>query len=169
VEDLTLTGFVSRIHFPVYSPRTFISSGYPGTLGWGYATALGVQHAMPDRKVVLCSGDGGFMYTVAEIATAVKYNIPLVAIVFADGAYGNVKRIQQERYNNRTIASDLYNPDFVLLAESFGALGLRATNEAELKEKIEEGFAANRPTIIEVPVGEMPSPWPLIMQPKVRM
>ncbi|MFK7804156.1 MAG: thiamine pyrophosphate-dependent enzyme [Anaerolineae bacterium] len=169
VEDLTQTGFVARMHYPVYHPRTFISSGYPGTLGWGYATALGVQHAMPDRKVVLVSGDGGFMYTVAEIATAVKYNIPLVAIVFADGAYGNVKRIQQERYNNRTIASDLHNPDFVMLAESFGALGLRAHNEAELKEKIEEGFAANRPTVIEVPVGEMPSPWPLIMQPKVRM
>ena len=109
------------------------------------------------------------MYTVAEISTAVKYNIPLVAVVFADGAYGNVKRIQQERYNNRTIASDLHNPDFVKLAESFGALGLRAHDEAELKAKIEEGFAANRPTIIEVPVGEMPSPWPLIMQPKVRM
>lgn len=168
VEDLTQTGFVGRMHFPVYHPRTYISSGYPGTLGWGYATALGVQHAMPDHKVVLVSGDGGFMYTVAEVSTAVKYNIPLVAIVFADGAYGNVKRIQQERYNNRTIASDLHNPDFVKLAESFGALGLRATNEAELKEKIEEGFAANRPTIIEVPVGEMPSPWPMIMQPKVR-
>ncbi|MFT5195560.1 MAG: acetolactate synthase-1/2/3 large subunit [Cellvibrionaceae bacterium] len=169
VEDLTQTGFVARIHFPVYQPRTYISSGYPGTLGWGYATALGVQHAMPDRKVVLVSGDGGFMYTVAEVSTAVKYNIPLVAIVFADGAYGNVKRIQQERFNNRTIASDLHNPDFVKLAESFGALGLRATNEAELEAAIEEGFAANRPTIIEVPVGEMPSPWPLIMQPKVRM
>ncbi|MEM9774510.1 MAG: thiamine pyrophosphate-dependent enzyme [Chloroflexota bacterium] len=169
VEDLTQTGFVARVHYPVYQPRTYISSGYPGTLGWGYATALGVQHALPDRKVVLVSGDGGFMYNVAEVSTAVKYDIPLVAVVFADGAYGNVKRIQQERYNNRTIASDLHNPDFVKLAESFGALGLRAHDAAELKEKIDEGFAAKRPTIIEVPVGEMPSPWPVIMQPKVRL
>ncbi len=168
VEDLTQVMFVSRLAYPVYQPRTYLSGGYPGTLGMGYATALGAQTAMPDRKVLSVNGDGGFLYTASEIATAVRYNIPVTAIVFADNAYGNVKRIQQERYNGRTIASDLTNPDFVKLAESYGALGLRATTPSELRHTLRESFEANRPTIIEVPVDEMPSPWEFLLLPRVR-
>ena len=79
-----------------------------------------------DVPVVSINGDGGFLYTANEIATAMRHRIPLVAIVFVDGAFGNVRRIQQERFGNRLIASDLANPDFVKYAESFGARGLRA-------------------------------------------
>jgi acetolactate synthase-1/2/3 large subunit len=168
VEDLTQVGYVSRFAYPVYQPRTLVSPGYPGTLGWGFATALGVQHALPHRKVVSISGDGGFLYTASEIATAVKYNIPITAIVFADGAFGNVKRIQQQKFAGRVIASDLVNPDFLRLAESFGAVGMRAHDPGELKGVLREALQTDAPTIIEVPVGEMPSPWEHIFLPAVR-
>ena len=120
-------GFAARLAFPVYKPRTFLSPGYQDNLGWGFATALGAQDARRDVPVVSINGDGGFMYTANEMATAVRHKIPLVAIVFNDGAFGNVRRIQQEQYGNRLIASDLANPDFVKFAESFGAVGERAT------------------------------------------
>ncbi len=168
VKDLTQVGFTGQLAYPVYKPRTFISAGYAGTLGWGYATALGVQHAMPDKKTLLVSGDGGFLYTSSEIATAVKYNIPLTAIVFRDDAYGNVKRIQQRKFDGRTIASDLVNPDFVKLAEAFGAVGMRANSPDELRPVLREALDTNAPTIIEVPVGEMPSQWEFILMPRVR-
>ena len=114
VDEVTQIGFAARLAFPVYRPRTFLSPGYQDNLGWGFATALGAQHARPDVPVVAISGDGGFMFTANELATAMRHRIPLVSIVFNDGAFGNVRRIQQERYGNRLIGSDLANPDFVL-------------------------------------------------------
>ena len=112
VEDLTQVGYVGRMAFPVYQPRTYIHSGYQGTLGFGFATALGAKVGRPDRPVVSISGDGGFMYNVQELSTAVKHGIDIVAIVFADGAYGNVRRMQKEDYGNRLIGVDLHNPQF---------------------------------------------------------
>lgn len=168
VDEFTQVSYVGRIGFPVYNPRSMITPGYQGTLGWGYATALGVQVAHPDKKVISLNGDGGFMYTMPEIATAVHHNIPLTAIVFADGAYGNVKRMQKELYDNRVIGSEFTNPDFVKLAESFGAQGLRANNPEELRTALKTGFAHNGPTLIECPVGEFPEPWPFIRPPATR-
>jgi acetolactate synthase-1/2/3 large subunit len=168
VEDLTQVGYVSRLAFPVHGPRQYISSGYQGTLGLSYATALGAKVARPERAVVAIAGDGGFMYNVQELATAVQYGLNVVAVVFNDGAYGNVKRIQREMYGNRVIASDLTNPDFVHLGESFGLLALRAADAAELGDALAQALAAERPALIEVPVGEMPSPWHHIMLPRVR-
>ncbi len=156
VEELTQVGYASRQVMPVYKPYTFISTGYQGTLGWGFPTALGVKAAHPDRPVLAIAGDGGFMFAVQELATAVQHQIGLVTLVFNDNAYGNVKRMQQEQYGNRVIASDLQNPDFVKLAESFGARGLRARTPEELRGAIREGFAADGPTIVEIPVGDMP-------------
>lgn len=168
IDELTQVGYFSRLGFPVYQPRTFITSGYQGTLGYGFATSLGVQVGNPDKKVLSISGDGGFMYNMQELSTAVRHKIPLVAVVFSDGAFGNVKRIQKEGYGGRTIASDLTNPDFVKLAESFGAAGLRANSPEELGKAIREGFDNNHPTLIDVPVGEMPSGWHLFRAGKVR-
>ena len=128
VDEVTQIGFAARLAFPVYKPRTFLSPGYQDNLGWGFATALGAQDARRDVPVVSISGDGGFMFTANEMATAMRHRIPLVAIVFTDGAFGNVRRIQEERYGNRLIASDLANPDFVRFAESFGAAAERARN-----------------------------------------
>ena len=140
----------------VYKPFTFISTGYQGTLGWGFPTALGVKVAHPDKAVISIAGDGGFMFGIQELARAVQHRIGLVTVVFNDNAYGNVKRMQKNAYDNRIIASELINPDFVKLAESFGAKGLRANTPKELGERIREGLGENGPTIIEVPVGEMP-------------
>ena len=168
VEELTQVGYVARVAFPVYRPRTFISSGYQGTLGWGYAVALGVKDARPEAPVVSITGDGGFMFNVQEIATAIRHGIAAVCVVFNDGAYGNVKRMQQELYGNRVIATDLANPDFVALARSFGAAGYRAHTPDELRTTLVEALARNEPAIIDVPCGEMPGPWPYLQLPRIR-
>lgn len=168
VDDLTQVGYVSRTELPIYEPRTYISPGYQGTLGWSYATGLGVKVAHPDKPVLSISGDGGFLFTVQEISTAVKHKINLVHVVFSDGAYGNVQRMQKQDHGGRVIATELENPDFVKLAEAFGALGLRAHTPAELERAIQQAFDADRPTIIDVPVGEMPSPRALWAMPRVR-
>jgi len=112
VEDLTQVGYVGRLGFPVYEPRSYIHSGYQGTLGYSYATALGAKVAKPDVPVVSISGDGGFMYNVQELSTAALFGIDAVAVVFADGAYGNVRRMQKMDYGNRLIATELQNPNF---------------------------------------------------------
>jgi acetolactate synthase-1/2/3 large subunit len=168
VDEVTQVGFAARLAFPAYRPRTFLSPGYQDNLGWGYATALGAQHARPNVPVLSINGDGGFLYTGNELATAMRHRIPLVAVVFTDGAFGNVRRIQQEQFGNRLIASDLANPDFVKYAESFGAAGRRARTPAELGTALKAAFAAREPTLIEVPVGPMPSPWEFIHMPRVR-
>ena len=168
VDEVTQVGFAARLALPVYKPRTFLSPGYQDNLGWGYATALGAQHARPDVPVLSINGDGGFLYTGNELATAMRHRIPLVAVVFTDGAFGNVRRIQEERFGNRLIACDLANPDFVKYAESFGAVGRRAQNPSQLRAALKAGFARREPTLIEVPVGPMPSPWEFIHMPRVR-
>jgi acetolactate synthase-1/2/3 large subunit len=169
VDEVTQMGFAARLAFPIYKRRTFLSPGYQDNLGWGFATALGAQDARRDVPVVSISGDGGFMFTANEMATAVRHRIPLTAIVFNDGAFGNVRRIQQERFGNRLIASDLANPDFVKFAESFGAAGERARNPDELRAALRRALARrDGPTLIDVPVGSFPSPWPFIFMPPIR-
>ncbi|HET9617564.1 MAG TPA: thiamine pyrophosphate-dependent enzyme [Pseudolabrys sp.] len=168
VDEVTQIGFAARLALPVTKPRTFLSPGYQDNLGWGYATALGAQHARPDVPVLSINGDGGFMYTANELATAVRHRIPLTAVVFSDGAFGNVRRIQEEQFGNRLIACDLANPDFVKFAESFGAAGRRARGPDELRRALKDSFARREPTLIEVPVGAMPSPWDFIHMPPVR-
>jgi acetolactate synthase-1/2/3 large subunit len=169
VDEVTQLGFASRLAFPVYRPRSYISPGYQDNLGYGFATALGVQDARRDVPVVAISGDGGFLFTASELATAVAHRIPLTTIVFSDGAYGNTRRIQQERYGNRLIACDLANPDFVAFAKSFGAEAARAKDPEELRRVLRRALAQrDRPTLIEVPVGPLPSPWEFIHMGRVR-
>ncbi|MGB6538777.1 MAG: thiamine pyrophosphate-dependent enzyme [Xanthobacteraceae bacterium] len=160
VEDITQMVFAARLVYPVYRPRTYLSPGFQDPLGLGFATALGAQHARPDVPVVVLCGDGGFLFTANEMATAMRHRIPLVTVVFNDGAYGNVRRIQKERFGNRLIGSDLLNPDFVAYGKSFGAEAVRARNPQELREALRRAFAHRAgPILIEVPVGELPSPW----------
>ena len=160
VEDITQIVFAARVAYPVFKPRTYISPGFQDPLGLGFATALGAQCARPDVPVLAITGDGGFMFTATEMATAMRHRIPLVTLVFNDGAFGNVRRIQQERYGYRLIASDLTNPDFVAFGKSFGAEAVRANGPEELQLALRRAFAhRSGPTLIEVPVGELPSPW----------
>lgn len=164
VEEVSQMGFTSRFGFPVYKPRQFVTCGYQDNLGFGFNTALGVKVANPDKPVVSICGDGGFMFGVQELATAIQYKINLVTIVFNNSAYGNVRRDQMQVYEGRLLGADLNNPDFVKLAESFGAVGYRATNPTELKERLEHAFKEDAPVIIEVPVerGSEVSPWSFI-------
>ena len=130
---------------------------------------LRAEPATRDLPVVAIAGDGGFMFTATEMATAVHHRIPLTAVVFNDGAFGNVRRNQEERFGNRIIASDLSNPDFVRFAESFGAAAERARNPVELRAALKRALARrDGPSLIEVPVPPLPSPWEFIMLPRVR-
>lgn len=164
VEEVSQVGFTARMCFPVYAPRQYVTCGYQDNLGFGFNTALGVKVANPDKVVISVSGDGGFMFGVQELATAVHHKINVVAIVFNNSCYGNVRRDQQTQYNNRLLGADLSNPDFVALAESFGVMGIKATNQNELRQALETAIAADAPVVIEVPVptGSDTSPWPFI-------
>jgi acetolactate synthase-1/2/3 large subunit len=168
VDELTQVGYAARTAYEARGPRTYISSGYQGTLGWGVATALGAKDALGRAPVVALSGDGGFMFNVAEIATAVRHRIPLVVVLFNDGAYGNVRNMQRHDHGNRVIATDLANPDFVRLAASFGIGGYRASDPDGLRVALERALAQDEPALIEVPCGELPDPWQFIDMPKVR-
>jgi acetolactate synthase I/II/III large subunit len=162
VSEFTQVGYIARMAYPVYRPRTYIGPGYQGTLGYGFPTALGVKVAVPERAVVSITGDGGFGYSLQELSTARKYGIGLVTVVFDDGAFGNVRRDQREKFAGRFIGSDLHNPDFVQLARAFGVDGCRVQTPDELVGALREALSGDEPFLIEVPVGEMPNPWGLL-------
>jgi acetolactate synthase-1/2/3 large subunit len=164
VEEISQMGFTARFGFPVYAPRSYVTCGYQETLGFGFNTALGVKVAHPDRPVLSVTGDGGFLFGVQELATAVQHGINVVTCVFNNSAYGNVRRDQLTAYKGRIIGAELANPDFVRLAESFGALAYRVRNPGEFRPALERAFAADAPVVIEVTVerGSEASPWPFL-------
>ena len=135
---------------PTYEPRTFLFPWGYGTIGFSFPAALGAKIACPERPVVAMCGDGAFMYTCQELATAVKYGISVPVILFNDNCYANIKQHQMKRFG-RCSEVDLVNPDFVKFAESFGAKGVRIEGLGELKSAIEKAVEADGPTIIEVP------------------
>ena len=148
--------------FPVYHPRGYIGPGYQGTLGYGFATALGAKAADPSRAVISVTGDGGFSWTMQELSTLRRYGLGMVTIVFNDGYFGNVRRIQKNRYGGRYFASDLTNPDYQQLAGAFGIGFACARDPGSLAGVLRDAVAASEPVLVEVPVGEFPSPWHLI-------
>ena len=165
VPELSQVGFTTYTGaFPILAPRTYISEGFQGTLGFGFPTALGAKVANPDKAVVSVTGDGGFMFGVQELATAAQYGIALVTIVFNNHSFANVLRDQQLQYGGRTIGSRFENPDFVRLAESFGVAARRVEQPRELQNALEQELAAARPALIEVALttGVEASPWPYI-------
>jgi acetolactate synthase-1/2/3 large subunit len=168
IDEITQVGFASWYGFPVYKPRTLITSGYAGNLGYGLPTAIGVKVANPDRHVISISGDGGFLFHCGELATAVKYGLNLVCIVFSNGAFSNVARAQTERFGGRVIGTDLKNPDFAAMANAFGATGYKVETPEQLAQKIHLGFQQEGPVVIEMPLGKTDSPWKFIMLPEVR-
>ncbi len=161
VNELTQVGYLAPLAYPVYGPRTFLTPGYQGTLGYGFPTGLGAAMGLPGRTVVSITGDGGFGWCLQELATAARYQIPLITVVFADGAFGNVRRIQREVFG-REFGTELENPDFLKLAQAFGVDAVRAQTPEALESVLRGATATPRPLLIEVPVGEMPSPWHLI-------
>ena len=128
----------------------------------------GPRSGGPTGAVVSVSGDGGFMYNVQELSTAARHGIDIVAIVFADGAFGNVRRMQREDYGNRLIGVDLQNPQFPKMAESFGVAGVKTTTPDGLRRELAAALKRRGTTLIEVAVGDMPDPWKVLVPPRVR-
>ena len=158
VGELSQVGFTSYFGYPVYAPRTYVSEGYQGTLGFGFPSALGVKIAHPDRVVISVTGDGGFMFGVQELATAVQERIGLVTLLF------NMLRDQRTNFANRINGALLDNPDFMLLARAFGVEGHRVASPDELRPVLRQAIAANAPVLIEVmvPQDSEVSPWAFI-------
>lgn len=161
VEELCQVGFASQYGYPVYTPRTYVSCGFQGTLGFGFPTALGVKAAHPDVPVVSIIGDGGYMFGVQEMATQAQENIALVTILFNNSSFGNVLRDQKQRFGNRVIGAALENPDFQVLAKSFGIDSARVRSPEQLRSALQKAIASKKPVLIEVeiPQGTEASPW----------
>ncbi len=157
ISGMTQLGYYSRLHWPVYHTKTYIDSGYSGNLGFSYPTALGAKVGRPDVPVVSISGDGGFMYYSGELATAVKYGINVVSVVFNDNAFGNVARDLDLDFGGQYEAA-LHNPDFVKLAEAYGAVGMRADKPTDVGDLVAKAVKLEKPVLIEVPVERMPRP-----------
>ena len=157
VWDVTQFGYYARTHYQVNHPKTYIDSGYSFNLGYAFPTALGVKVAQPDRPVVCMAGDGGFMFNASELATAMRYGINVVTVVFRNDSYGNVARDLESAFNG-TYETDLHNPDFVKFAESFGVVAMRAEGPMELETLIPQALAQQAPVVIDVPFGDMPIP-----------
>ena len=114
---------------------------------------------MPDKAVVSISGDGGFLFNSQELATAAQFGINVVAVVFNDQAYGNVKRDMKELFDGKALGVELTNPDFMKLADAYGVVGMRADGPEGLAKALKDAIDLDKPVLIEVPVGPMPSPF----------
>ena len=158
---MTQIGYYSRNKYEVYEPRTYLTSSYYGNLGFAYPTALGAKVARPDKPVVAVSGDGGFMFNVQELSTAVHHKINAIVVVFNDNAFGNVMRDQVNMFDGREYGAIVHNPDFMKLADAFGARGVRIEDgdPESLEKELSSSINIEAPTLIEVPVGEMPNPF----------
>ena len=157
VWGMTQLGYYSRQHFETDLRMSYVDSGYMGTLGYAYPTALGAKAGVPDRPVICIVGDGGFGYASGEISTAVRYGLNVVAVVFNDGAYGNVARDLDMDFGG-TYETDFANPDFADLARSYGATGFEADSPATLKRAISEALSQDAPSVIDVKVDRLPRP-----------
>ncbi|HEV8615421.1 MAG TPA: thiamine pyrophosphate-dependent enzyme [Methylomirabilota bacterium] len=157
IAGMTQIGYYSRPFWPVYRPRTYLTSSYSGNLGYEYPTALGAKVARPDRAVVAICGDGGFMYNVQELSTAVRHKINVICVVFNDNAFGNVSRDLDESWGG-SFGAELHNPDFMKLADAYGVVGLRAKQPTEVGDLVRQAVKMDTPVLIEVPVGRMARP-----------
>lgn len=162
VSDINNVAYWAHIAFKVLKPRTYITPSYFGTLGFAFPTALGAKIGNPDRQVVALCGDGGFLYASQELATAVKEKANVVTIVFNDRAYGASLYEQQHVFGGRIIGTRLENPDFVRLAEAFGAAGFVLHGPSELREALRKALKLKVASVIEVPV---PTLLPAFMKP----
>jgi acetolactate synthase-1/2/3 large subunit len=163
VSELTQVGYAANFGYPVQQPRTLITPGYQGTLGYGFPTSIGAALGNPGRVVVSISGDGGFGFGLQELATVARHRPRLVVVVFADQAFGNVRRMHNAAFQRET-GTELCNPDFMQLAAAFGLPGTRVDSPAGLQAALQAAIAGGGPSLIEVSVGAMPSPWHLIYQ-----
>lgn len=159
VNDQTGLNYWMEWHFPVLEPRTFLYPIGSATLGYGVPAAIGAKVAQPDRQVLAVLGDGGFMFSVNELATAVKYELGIVFLVLNDQRYGAIKYLQEGIFGKYGEV-DLANPDFPALARAFGAEGSRVDGIDELPKALERALGHRGPTLLELPIAVEP-PWEL--------
>lgn len=158
VSGITNVGYWSHFAYRIRRPRTYLTASYSATLGFAFPTALGAKMAAPEKPVVSLSGDGGFMYALPELATAVKYGINVIAVVFVDGAFGASLNDQRTQYQGRVIGTELHNPSFAQVAEVFGAQGIKVEAE-NIGKALQQALEAHRPTVIEVPIPTLTPPF----------
>ncbi len=158
VNDQSGVNYLAEWKWPVLRPRTFLYPVGSAVLGYAVPAAIGAQIANPGTAVLAAMGDGGFMFSVNELATAVKYRLPIVFLVVNDARYGAIKWLQERMFEGRWGETELANPDFVKLAESFGARGVKVKGLDDLADAIRAGFAAGGPTLVELNVVIDP-PW----------
>jgi len=157
--DMTLPAYWASSYLPVYGPRTFLNPYQFMALGFALPAAIGAKIARPERPVVALCGDGGLLFTVQELATTMHYALDLTVVLFNNDGYGAIRRHQQRRYAGRVIDADLTNPDFVRLAEAFGARARRLTSLDEIGPALREAQSAGGLQLVEVPIRELPAPW----------
>lgn len=150
--DMTMMSYVAGYLYPVERPRTFLfPTGY-GTLGFALPAAIGAKVGMGDTPVAAVVGDGGFQFTMQEVATAIQFRLGIPIIIFNDSTYSAVKDEQKRTRDGRYAAVDLVNPDYVKLADAYGIPGVRAESPEALTTAIREAVLRDQPTIIDVPI-----------------
>ncbi len=168
-EDVIVTTEVGQnqmwaaLHYKVFKPRTYITSGGLGTMGFGFPAALGAKVACPDRVVVDIAGDGSFIMTEQELACSVEENIPVIVIILNNSVLGMVAQWQRLFYNRRYIATKLgCVPDFVKLAEAYGAQGVRVGSLEEFTKAVKNAMKSDVTTVIDVPISPEEDVLPMI-------
>jgi acetolactate synthase-1/2/3 large subunit len=146
-------------NFSVWVHRFWRYHAYPsqlaptsGAMGYGVPAALAAKAIHPDRTVVCLAGDGDFMMSGAELATAIQYELAIVVLIVNNGMYGTIRMHQERLYPGRVVGTDLVNPDFAAYAESFGAHGARVERAEELEEAFERALDSGRPALLDLHV-----------------
>jgi acetolactate synthase-1/2/3 large subunit len=150
VADVTRLAYIMLAEFPTYQPRTFLHPAGFVAMGYAIPAALGAKAALPDRPVVAVVGDGGFLMSGMELATAVQENLPIVIVLINDRCLTLIKAIQERRYEGRFLGVDLHNPDFQTFAQSFGVRSWSVENDAAFEVALREALALGAPALVEV-------------------
>jgi acetolactate synthase-1/2/3 large subunit len=149
-------------YYKYTKPRTFISSGGLGTMGFGFPAAIGAKIGCPDAIVIDIAGDGSFQMNIQELATAVHYNIPVIVVILNNSYLGMVRQWQEIFYDRRYSYTDITGPDFVKVAEAYGAMGIRVTDAKEVKPALKKAIAAKRPVVIDFVVEREENVFPMV-------
>jgi len=151
-------------HYTYTKPRTLITSGGLGTMGYGMGASIGAKIACPDKVVFNIAGDGCFRMNCNELATAVEYNVPIIVVIFNNHALGMVRQWQNLFYDKRFSSTTLTErgTDFVKLAEAFGAVGMQITKPEQVDEVLKQAIAANRPVVINCEIGIDDKVFPMV-------
>lgn len=149
-------------YYTYTKPRSFISSGGLGTMGYGFPAAIGAKVGRPQDTVIDIAGDGSIQMNIQELATAVYYNIPVVVAILNNSRLGMVRQWQTMFYDERYSSTIISGPDFVKLAEAYGAVGLRVTEAGDVKPALEKAIAAQKPVLIDFVVDPEANVLPMV-------